>query len=85
MAVVGLVGLGLLGHAVAARLAAAGHAVVGYDVVPDRAAALTALGGKAAGSAADVAARAEAVFTSGRSSAPTACWPARRRARRSSR
>lgn len=63
MAVVGLVGLGLLGHAVAARLVAAGHPVVGYDVVPDRVAALMALGGKAGGSAADVAARAEAVFT----------------------
>ena len=31
---VGMVGLGLLGGAVASRLLAAGHAVVGHDVAP---------------------------------------------------
>ncbi len=60
--VVGLIGLGLLGHAVASRLIAAGaYDVVGYDVVPERVAALERLGGRAAPSAAAVAAEAEAI------------------------
>ncbi|MEK7373006.1 MAG: NAD(P)-dependent oxidoreductase [candidate division NC10 bacterium] len=63
MATVGLVGLGLLGHAVASRLRAGGHAVVGHDVVPERVGALVSLGGTAAGSAAEVARAAEAVCT----------------------
>lgn len=61
MATVGIVGLGLLGYAVASRLAAAGHAVVGYDVVPEKAQALVALGGRAAPSAEAVARGSEAV------------------------
>jgi 3-hydroxyisobutyrate dehydrogenase-like beta-hydroxyacid dehydrogenase len=48
MTTVGIIGLGLLGHAVAARLRAAGHDVIGHDVVADRRNALTALGGRAA-------------------------------------
>ena len=63
MATVGLVGLGLLGHAVASRLRAGGHAVVGHDVVPERVGALVSLGGTAAGSAAEVARAAETVCT----------------------
>jgi 3-hydroxyisobutyrate dehydrogenase-like beta-hydroxyacid dehydrogenase len=63
MAVVGIVGLGLLGHAIASRLIAAGHRVVGHDVVADRVAAVVALGGKGASSASQVAAGAEAVCT----------------------
>ena len=63
MTTVGIVGLGLLGHAVASRLLKAGHAVVGFDVLPARVQALTALGGKAAQSAAAVAQSAEAVCT----------------------
>jgi 3-hydroxyisobutyrate dehydrogenase-like beta-hydroxyacid dehydrogenase len=58
---VGVVGLGLLGHAVAARLRAAGHDVVGHDVVPDRVKALLALGGQAGGSVAGVVAAADLV------------------------
>jgi 3-hydroxyisobutyrate dehydrogenase-like beta-hydroxyacid dehydrogenase len=61
MATVGIVGLGLLGSAVASRLRAAGHAVVGYDVVPERVQALVALGGRAAPSAEAVARGSEAV------------------------
>jgi len=61
MATVGVVGLGLLGHAVAARLLAAGHEVVGYDVLPDKIAAVVAGGGKAARSVAEVANAAEVV------------------------
>ncbi len=61
MATVGIVGVGLLGSAVAGRLRAAGHDVVGYDVVPDRVRVLVALGGRAAPSAEAVAKAAEAV------------------------
>jgi L-threonate 2-dehydrogenase len=63
MTTVGIVGLGLLGGAIAGRFLAAGHAVVGHDMVPARVAALTALGGKAAASPAAVARAAEAVLT----------------------
>jgi 3-hydroxyisobutyrate dehydrogenase-like beta-hydroxyacid dehydrogenase len=63
MATVGLVGVGLLGHAVASRLLAGGHAVVGCDVVPERVEALAALGGRAAGSIAEVARASDAVAT----------------------
>jgi len=58
---VGVVGLGLLGHAVSARLRAAGHDVVGHDVVPERVKALVALGGRAGGSVAGVVAEADPV------------------------
>src|SRR3954452_4163002 len=36
MSSIGLIGVGLLGSAIAARLSAAGHTVLGYDLVPDR-------------------------------------------------
>jgi 3-hydroxyisobutyrate dehydrogenase-like beta-hydroxyacid dehydrogenase len=58
---VGVVGLGLLGHAVAARLRGAGDEVVGHDIVPERVAALVALGGRAGGSVAGVTAAADVV------------------------
>ena len=58
---VGLVGLGLLGHALATRLRAAGHTVIGYDVLPERRDALVALGGVATSGVAEVATRTEAV------------------------
>jgi 3-hydroxyisobutyrate dehydrogenase-like beta-hydroxyacid dehydrogenase len=60
---VGVVGLGLLGHAVATRLRGAGHAVVGYDIVPACVDRLVALGGTAAKSAAEVARGSEIVCT----------------------
>lgn len=63
MATVGLIGLGLLGAAVAARLRAKGHEVVGYDVLPEKIQGLVALGGRGAPSAAAVARDAEAVCT----------------------
>jgi 3-hydroxyisobutyrate dehydrogenase-like beta-hydroxyacid dehydrogenase len=63
MTTIGIVGLGLLGHAVASRLIKAGHGVVGVDLLPARVEALTALGGSAAPSAAAVARSAEAVCT----------------------
>jgi len=61
MSTVGMIGLGLLGHALAVRLFAARHEVVGYDVLAPRVDALVALGGKPGASVPDVAARADTV------------------------
>ena len=36
MSSIGLIGVGLLGSAIATRLKAAGHTVLGYDLLPDR-------------------------------------------------
>ena len=58
---VGIVGLGLLGSAVASRLRAGGHDVVGHDIVAERGRALVALGGRAVPTAEAVAKSAEAV------------------------
>jgi len=63
MSTIGIVGLGLLGHAIASRLIKAGHAVIGFDVLPDRVSALAVMGGTPASSAAAVAQSAEAVCT----------------------
>src|SRR5262245_1834643 len=63
MATMGVGGLGLLGHALASRLRTSGHAVIGYDVAPERRDALTALGGIAAADASAVARQSEAVCT----------------------
>jgi 3-hydroxyisobutyrate dehydrogenase-like beta-hydroxyacid dehydrogenase len=63
VATVGLVGLGLLGGAVAARLRQSGHAVVGHDIVPACLDRLAAMGGTPVGSAAEVARGSEAVCT----------------------
>lgn len=52
---VGLIGLGLIGTALARRLLAAGFTVVGYDVEAKRGAALRELGGRTAGSVAELA------------------------------
>src|SRR5256885_10653083 len=48
MATLGIVGLGLLGSAVAGRLRAGGHDVVGYDLVAEKAKSLVELGGRGA-------------------------------------
>jgi 3-hydroxyisobutyrate dehydrogenase-like beta-hydroxyacid dehydrogenase len=63
MSTIGIVGLGLLGHAIASRLIEAGHSVIGFDVLPDRVSALGVMGGKPASSAAAVAQSADAVCT----------------------
>jgi 3-hydroxyisobutyrate dehydrogenase-like beta-hydroxyacid dehydrogenase len=52
---IGLVGVGLLGTALAERMLAAGHAVLGYDVRPARLAELSQLGGQAAADPAEIA------------------------------
>jgi 3-hydroxyisobutyrate dehydrogenase-like beta-hydroxyacid dehydrogenase len=51
----GMVGLGLLGAALAERFLRAGHAVVGFDVAPARGRLLAALGGNPVASVRDVA------------------------------
>src|SRR2546428_13511772 len=48
MATLGIVGLGLLGSAVAGRLRAGGHDVVGCDLVAEKVKSLVELGGGAA-------------------------------------
>lgn len=57
-ATAGLIGLGLMGSALAERLLGAGYAVVGYDVVAEKRTALECRGGQAAPSARAVAERA---------------------------
>lgn len=52
---VGIVGLGLVGTALAQRLMAAGFQVTGFDLREEARAALTAQGGRAAGTLAEVA------------------------------
>jgi 2-hydroxy-3-oxopropionate reductase len=60
---IAVVGVGLLGSAVASRLLAGGFTVTGYDTRPDQVAALGARGLKAASSLEQAAAGADAVFT----------------------
>ncbi len=60
---IGIIGVGLLGGAVAGRLLEAGFAVSGYDTRPEQSKALAGRGLRAAASIADAAKGAEAVFT----------------------
>lgn len=60
----GFIGLGRMGMPMAGRLAAAGHTVTVYDPVESALAAAVARGGRPAGSAAEVAAASDIVFTS---------------------
>jgi 3-hydroxyisobutyrate dehydrogenase len=63
MATIGFIGLGNMGAPMAANLVAAGHQVTGFDVVPNAVEALADKGGRAATSAAEVAAAGEIVIT----------------------
>jgi 3-hydroxyisobutyrate dehydrogenase-like beta-hydroxyacid dehydrogenase len=58
---VGVIGLGLLGSVLTARLIGAGIRVAGFDVDPGRHAALNDLGGESASSAAQVMARCQTI------------------------
>jgi 3-hydroxyisobutyrate dehydrogenase-like beta-hydroxyacid dehydrogenase len=51
---IGIIGLGLVGNAIAQRLLAAGYEVVGFDVAAERNAELQSLGSRAAKSAAEI-------------------------------
>lgn len=61
---VGLIGLGLVGGALAERLLAAGHSVVGYDIVPEKRLELESRGGRVAAGPAGVACQAPRVLLS---------------------
>jgi putative dehydrogenase len=56
---VGIVGIGAMGAPIAGHLAKAGHRLVGYDIDPQHAAALTGVGGKLAESPGAVVATAD--------------------------
>ena len=60
---VGFIGLGRMGRPMASNLQRKGFATLVHDLNPDGVAVVTALGGRAAGSAAEVAAGADIVFT----------------------
>lgn len=62
--VVGVVGLGTMGGAMAHHLLAAGYRVIGYDVEPEAAQRCAAAGGTVVTSAAEVAAAADVVILS---------------------
>jgi 3-hydroxyisobutyrate dehydrogenase-like beta-hydroxyacid dehydrogenase len=59
---VAVVGLGLMGSAVARRLIASGFTVTGYDIDAAKTEALVALGGRAAASIGDVAREADPII-----------------------
>ena len=61
---VGVIGLGLMGHAIARRLTETGHAVAGYDIVAERVAAAATLGVQACGSPTEVAQASDIVLVS---------------------
>lgn len=61
---VGIIGLGLLGGAMAHRLLQTGHSVQGFDVDPQRCAEFSAEGGHVCGSAAEVVRQCEFVLLS---------------------
>jgi 3-hydroxyisobutyrate dehydrogenase-like beta-hydroxyacid dehydrogenase len=62
-ATVGLIGLGIMGSAMAGHLERAGFKVVGYDIDPTKKDALAASGGIAAGSPREVAHQADIIVT----------------------
>ncbi|MEQ8192979.1 MAG: NAD(P)-dependent oxidoreductase [Rhodospirillales bacterium] len=60
---VGVIGLGIMGSAIAANLIKNGFSVIGFDVDADKCAAMRERGAEIAASPADVAGKADAVFT----------------------
>jgi len=60
---IGIIGVGLLGSAVAGRLLKGGFEVTGYDIRPEQVEALRPRGLKAAAGLLDAAAGADAIFT----------------------
>jgi len=64
IASVGVIGLGVMGLPISTNIAKAGFEVSGYDILPPRTERLVAEGGKAAGSALEVAEKAQVIITS---------------------
>lgn len=62
--IVGMIGLGIMGHAMSRNLIAAGFSVVGYDISPRALDAFRAIGGTVAASAAEVGKASEILITS---------------------
>jgi len=60
---VGMIGLGIMGSAMAANLIQAGYTVIGYDIDPARVADLVRAGGKAAVSACEIAQQAVVIIS----------------------
>jgi L-threonate 2-dehydrogenase len=61
---IGIIGLGIMGSAMARALLAAGHPVLGYDIDPAKMRALRRAGGMPAASCAELASRSHALITS---------------------
>ena len=61
---VGLIGIGLVGTALAEHLLKADYPVVGFDIVPDKCRSLEGMGGKAVSSPCQVAREVDRVFLS---------------------
>jgi 3-hydroxyisobutyrate dehydrogenase-like beta-hydroxyacid dehydrogenase len=61
---IGLIGLGLMGNAIAARLLAAGFTVLGFDIAPKARAAFRKLGGQLADHNRDIFTRCDRVLLS---------------------
>ncbi|MCA9097026.1 MAG: NAD(P)-dependent oxidoreductase [Planctomycetaceae bacterium] len=61
---IGLIGVGLLGSAIAQRLINAGYSLVGFDLNPDRAAWLSQQGGSSAAKASEIFARCNQIILS---------------------
>lgn len=61
---VGIIGLGLVGNALAERLISAGFAVTGYDTQPEQNEALSRLGGQSLASGVEVARSCETILLS---------------------
>jgi len=59
-----MIGLGLMGHAIARRLTETGHAVACYDIVAGKVAGAVALGVQACDSPAEVAQASDIVLVS---------------------
>jgi phosphoglycerate dehydrogenase-like enzyme len=74
---VGVIGLGLLGEALARRLIGAGFPVRGYDLDPAKNASFESLGGRAANSPAAVAASCDCIYLAVGSNNHLPPWGAR--------
>jgi len=61
---VGIIGVGIMGSAIARNLIAAGQQVWGFDIAETRRKELTAMGGTVASSPAEIAASADVILTS---------------------